>query len=140
MIAILFLILAVGCYAISQLQQHGALKWMHPMNTLGFWGEHSDERKYTTFAWMEGQRDAVVRAMQMYNNRMNGNLDDLGFERCPTCDGAGLISKDEYWIRVGNDGLNQDRHRALMDVLGLCRQFNLSNEQKACLERYRKLL
>ena len=46
LLATLFLILAVGCYAISQLQQHGGLKWMHPMNTLGFWGEHSDERKY----------------------------------------------------------------------------------------------
>jgi hypothetical protein len=36
--------LAVVCYCISQLQQHGKLRWMD--NEYGFWGERSYERKY----------------------------------------------------------------------------------------------
>lgn len=44
LLAILFLILAVGSYSISQLQQHGKLKWMD--KGFGFWGAQSWYRKY----------------------------------------------------------------------------------------------
>lgn len=46
LLAILFLIMAVGCYSISQLQQHGQLKW--GKEGTGFWGYDSDKRKYTS--------------------------------------------------------------------------------------------
>ena len=44
-IAILFLILAVGAYSISQLAQHGKLKWKSK-NPTGFWGANMARRKY----------------------------------------------------------------------------------------------
>ena len=43
-LAILFLIMAVGCYSISQLQQHGKLKWGN--YAYGFWGTNSSWLKY----------------------------------------------------------------------------------------------
>lgn len=46
MISILLFVAAVVCYVVSQLQQHGKLKWMDEKKPFGFWGEHSDKRKY----------------------------------------------------------------------------------------------
>jgi hypothetical protein len=43
-LSILFLLLAIGCYSISQLALHGKLKWMK--NDNGFWGHDSYIRKY----------------------------------------------------------------------------------------------
>lgn len=43
-LALVFLVLAIGCYSISQLQQHGKLKWMG--KGFGFWGVRSWNRKY----------------------------------------------------------------------------------------------
>lgn len=43
-LSILSLIAAVVCYSISQLQQHGKLKWSK--GYYGFWDERSYERKY----------------------------------------------------------------------------------------------
>lgn len=45
----LFFGLAVACYAISQKQQHGQLRWTRKDKPLGFWGEDSDLRKYKDF-------------------------------------------------------------------------------------------
>lgn len=42
--AFLLLIPAIACYSISQLQQHGKLKWSK--KGLGFWDFDSDKRKY----------------------------------------------------------------------------------------------
>lgn len=44
LLAILFLIMAVGCRAISELALHGKLKWSK--DPQGFWGEDSWYRKY----------------------------------------------------------------------------------------------
>lgn len=44
--AILTLIIAVGAYSISQLQQHGQLRWSK--EGTGFWDFDSDKRKYTS--------------------------------------------------------------------------------------------
>lgn len=44
LLAILFLIMAVGCRAISELALHGKLKWSK--DTYGFWGNDSHLRKY----------------------------------------------------------------------------------------------
>lgn len=46
-IAILFLILAIGCMATAWLANHGKLKWKS-LDKFGFWGEESDKRKYKT--------------------------------------------------------------------------------------------
>lgn len=43
-ISITALVLTVACYAISQLQQHGQLKWQRGRFT--FWGYASDKRKF----------------------------------------------------------------------------------------------
>src|SRR5688572_8305901 len=43
-IALLFLGLSIVCYSISQLQQHGKLRWSK--KGLGFWDFDSDKRKY----------------------------------------------------------------------------------------------
>lgn len=45
--SILFLAMALVSYSISQLAQHGKLRW-ESRNTYGFWGEDSDKRKYTS--------------------------------------------------------------------------------------------
>lgn len=44
--SILLFVIAVICYVVSQLQQHGKLKWMDEKKPFGFWGEKSDYRKY----------------------------------------------------------------------------------------------
>jgi hypothetical protein len=52
-IAMISLALAIGCYSISQLVQHGKFKWMSK-NPFGFWGDTSDRRKYKRVP-IEGQ-------------------------------------------------------------------------------------
>lgn len=42
--SIVAFILALMCYSISQLQQHGKLRWSK--SSFGFWGTDSDVRKY----------------------------------------------------------------------------------------------
>jgi len=42
--SIISFILSIVAYGISQLQQHGKLRWTKSYN--GFWGEESDKRKY----------------------------------------------------------------------------------------------
>ena len=46
LLAILFLILAVGCLSIAWLANHGKLKWSNNKNPRSFWGEWSSDRKY----------------------------------------------------------------------------------------------
>ena len=47
LLAILFLIMAVGCRSIAELQQHGKLRWMQHGNYIrSFWDEDSYLRKY----------------------------------------------------------------------------------------------
>jgi hypothetical protein len=47
MISLIFLLLAIGCYTVSQLQQHGKLRWMqHGNYRRTFWDEDSYLRKY----------------------------------------------------------------------------------------------
>jgi hypothetical protein len=46
MISILFLLLAIGCYTVSQIQQHGKLQTKAKYNPFGFWGDESHIRKY----------------------------------------------------------------------------------------------
>jgi hypothetical protein len=43
-LSLLFLSLAIGCYTLSQLHQHGRLKWVTKGH--GFFGENSYLRKY----------------------------------------------------------------------------------------------
>lgn len=52
MIALLLLALSIGCYSISQLAQHGKLKWMTVLEfyDYGFWGKYSNTRKYKNIA------------------------------------------------------------------------------------------
>ena len=45
-LALILLALSIACYSVSQLQQHGKLKWMNKGGVYGFWGEESDKRKY----------------------------------------------------------------------------------------------
>lgn len=43
-LALVSLVIAIGCYSVSQLQQHGKLKWSKDDES--FWGWSSDKRKY----------------------------------------------------------------------------------------------
>jgi hypothetical protein len=43
-------IVMIALYRITQLQQHGQLKWSAHKNMRGFWGEWSSDRKYKL--WM----------------------------------------------------------------------------------------
>ena len=45
-LAILTLILAVGCFAIRELYNQAKLKWQDESKPMSFWGERSDLRKY----------------------------------------------------------------------------------------------
>lgn len=45
-IGVLCLIASVWCYSISQLQQHGKLRFNINNKRFSFWGEDSDKRKY----------------------------------------------------------------------------------------------
>src|SRR5688500_20374183 len=51
----LFLALAIACYSISQLAQHGKIKWKSK-DPHGFWGESMDRRKYKNFSTVAGER------------------------------------------------------------------------------------
>jgi hypothetical protein len=44
--AFILLALAIASYTISQLQQHGKLKWSK--DDISFWGTDSDKRKYNS--------------------------------------------------------------------------------------------
>lgn len=52
LLAILFLIMAVGCRAISELANHGKLKWSKEGN--GFWDSSSWKRKYK-IKWLKSK-------------------------------------------------------------------------------------
>lgn len=59
LLAILFLIMAVGCRAISELANHGKLKWSKEPTS--FWGSMSYLRKYK-----EGKDTVLVPAPTTY--------------------------------------------------------------------------
>lgn len=42
----LFIILGSSCYWIRELYFQGKLKWQKEDESMGFWGKHSDRRKY----------------------------------------------------------------------------------------------
>jgi hypothetical protein len=52
----IFLALAISCYSISQLQQHGKLAWMNPDKPFAFWGKLSHRRKYRLYNSGSGER------------------------------------------------------------------------------------
>jgi hypothetical protein len=54
-LSILSFALAVICYTISQLAQHGKIKWKSK-DPHGFWGESMDRRKYKNFSTVAGER------------------------------------------------------------------------------------
>jgi hypothetical protein len=54
MISIVLLLLAIGCYTLSQLHLHKKGKWQKP--GFGFFGEDSDKRKYKNFDSKQGER------------------------------------------------------------------------------------
>jgi hypothetical protein len=65
------LALSIACYSVSQLQQHGKLRWMRRNDLLymfDFWGSESWVRKYKTFR-VEGV-DAPVEAEQNWYTRL----------------------------------------------------------------------
>lgn len=54
-LALTFLILGIGCYSISQLQQHGKLKWMNHAEPFSFWEKDSHVRKYKELSRPKGE-------------------------------------------------------------------------------------
>lgn len=55
-IGVLCLIASVGCYSLSQLQQHGKLRWMDETKPFNFIGRQSHRRKYKNYNSASGER------------------------------------------------------------------------------------
>jgi hypothetical protein len=54
MISLVLLLIAIGCYSLSQLHIHKKGKWQKPGT--GFYDEDSDKRKYKNFDSKQGER------------------------------------------------------------------------------------
>lgn len=55
-LTILTMIAAVLCYAVSQLQQHGKLRWANDKLPFSFWGKLGYRRKYKKYNSASGER------------------------------------------------------------------------------------
>lgn len=88
------LALAVYCFAISQLVQHGQLKWMSK-DPLGFWGEDSDKRKYKLVQHRNQEPEVPIPAPDNWYTK----LFDIKYKECwPTSTNLTVMFTDGYHL------------------------------------------